>query len=243
MQSGFVLISSARSGSTWVIDMLNNLDGVTAYGELFIGVERDFIAGATDYPTFIESANHSNLFRPYSVFKYLESLYARAGLVGFKLMYSQLRKYPEILYFLAKHRMKIIHLIRENHLDVVISLGMAELSGVWHIADERDVIETQIYIDPVTLVGKLRKLRRKINIIRKLINSVRLSNIELVYENLAMDISNIKSVFNFLGINQIPPSVESRPIKIRKSSHQVIISNYHEVKIALMKTEFSDLIE
>ena len=52
----FVILTTQRSGSTWLVDVLNNLSNVATYGELFLPETRLWDAGALDYPRFRESA-------------------------------------------------------------------------------------------------------------------------------------------------------------------------------------------
>ena len=52
----FVVLTSSRTGSTWLIDLLNMQNSVDAHGELFL-VERRLtpaIAGRDDFPRFID---------------------------------------------------------------------------------------------------------------------------------------------------------------------------------------------
>ena len=124
----FVVFTTQRSGSTWLMSVLNAIDGVSAQGELFLPRSRsperrwdsDF-----SIPRYVESKETYGSVRPFSVFRFLSALYGGEGAIGFKLMYSQLRRYPEILAYLVRERIRVVHLVRRNHLDVLISSSAA----------------------------------------------------------------------------------------------------------------------
>lgn len=117
MYDSFVLFTTQRSGSTWVIDTLNFVDTVSAYGELLLRQPRVWDVGPDDYPRLIDYPDKNHVsqrlpsVRPLKTFAYLDGLYKGKGerqehdsignaqitqSVGFKLMYSALRQYPEV---------------------------------------------------------------------------------------------------------------------------------------------------
>ena len=97
----FVILSTQRSGSTWVADILNGMDEVKVYGELLLPQIRTWDIGEVDFPRYVEYEKRN--IRPFSAFKYLNELYAQSSNVGFKLMYSQLQQLPEsFVYLLLK---------------------------------------------------------------------------------------------------------------------------------------------
>src|SRR5688572_22652128 len=102
----FVVLTTSRAGSTWLIELLNMQSGVKAHGELFLDRPRltPAIADLADYPRFVELHGTPSWTRIPKVLSYLSALYRAQGTVGFKLMYSQLREHPEILVYLAARR-------------------------------------------------------------------------------------------------------------------------------------------
>ncbi len=243
MDNEFVVLSAARSGSTWLIDTLNNLDDATAYGELFVSKEREFIGGAKDYPEFIKVEAKRNSIRPFSVFSYLNDLYRKTGVVGFKLLYGDLRTYPEILAYLLWHRIKVIHLVRHNYVDVVISLKIAEARGFWHASDQQKLKAVKVHIDPYELLQRARKLRKNIKMIRYLLHWCQLPCIEIIYEDLLINPASFELIWDFLSINPKRAVPHSRIVKTGKSEHRDMLKNYDEVKKVLANSEFSDLFK
>lgn len=239
----FVVLTKRRSGSTWVIDSLNNLEDTTAYHELFLPTGRA-TAYPAGYPRFIETKPKGMAVRPFSVFSYLNELYRKPGTVGYQLMYSQLRMYPEILAYLRMNHIRVIHLVRQNDLDVVISVEMAQARGQWHrLRGQPELDAIQICLDPQTLIGQMKRRRRIIMVARKLLHWCRLSHLEVAYDDLLRDQACFSLLWDFLSINPEGHMPQSNLIKIRKAGHADIISNYGEVKEALAGTEFAKLIE
>lgn len=229
------------------MSVLNALDGVTAQGELFLPRPRsperrwdsDFAL-----PRYVESRDDVGRVRPFSVFRYLDALYASQGWVGFKLMYSQLRSYPEILLYLRRRRIRVIHLVRRNHLDVLISFAVKRAIGRAHILEESDrPSEIRVELPPDKLVGSLRWLQRKHDVARLVLRASRLRHLEVAYEDLVVDPEHYASIFGFLGLPSTTEPPRSNILKSREGSQSDVVRNYEDVRRVLEPTEFAALLE
>jgi LPS sulfotransferase NodH len=238
----FVVLTSQRSGSTWLIDVLNNVKSITAYGELFLPRLRDWASGAPDYPQFIEWKPNRLRVRPFSVFAYLDELYNQPGAVGFKLMYSHLRAYPEIWGYICRHRIRVMHLVRPNHLDVIISLKQMRGRQQAHFLPGQETKGSQVYIDPSNLLQQMKKKRGYIGLARKLLRWCGLPHIEVNYQDLLTG-NGFDPVWEFLSIAPPREVPSSRLVKTRTASQAEVISNYEEVKRILTGTVFQELLE
>jgi LPS sulfotransferase NodH len=241
----FVVLTSQRSGSTWLIDLLDRLPSATAYGELFLPEVREWDAGSQNYPRFIEwIAGRPAAFRLFSVFAYLNGLYRRQGAVGFKLMYSQLRMFPEILPYLCARRMPVVHLVRRNHLDVVISGALVRATGQAHRQQgEPSKKPARVYLDPSMLLPQLTRLQRNMEVARGLLRWCHIPSIEVAYEDLALNPSSFDRVWDFLGISvQEGLMPESELLKIRRGGYREVIGNYEDVSAALLGSSFEHFL-
>ena len=246
--SNFVVLTTNRSGSEWVMSTLNNFQDVTGHGELFLPRVRildnkwdaDFA-----YTRFIETKFERFTFRPFSVFSYLNTLYGMPGKVGFKLMYKQLGLYPEILAYFIRHRIHIIHLVRRNHLDVLLSYAVKAKIGRAHLLVGQSVPhELRVELDTRNLVRKFRWLQRQQNIARKILAWCRLPHLEVTYEDMVRDqTSYFRLMGDFLSINSREQMPQSPLTKIRRGTHRDMISNYDQVKTVLAKSKFASLLE
>jgi LPS sulfotransferase NodH len=253
----FILLSTQRSGSTWVIDTLNNLNDIKAYGELFLNEKRTWDAGALDFPRFVESKFYSSL-RPFSVFSYLTSFYNQSKKVGFKLMLSQVKKHPEILLYCRLHLIRVIHLIRQNHLDIIISAEMKKVAGVaHHLKGNRKIGQTDankrveqasdenkknmVRLDPETLLNRLERMEAKIKAAKRLLRLFQFHYLEIAYEDLVSNPLNFKRMTEFLEV-KFYGTPQSSTHKIIRGDHAAVIDNYDEIKKLLSHTKFSDFI-
>lgn len=244
----YVVFTTNRSGSTWMMSTLSRIPGVTAQGELFLPRPRararrwdsDFAR-----PRFIEVCQTRRSVRLFAVFAYLNDLYRTPGTVGFKLMYAQLGRYPEILAYLIRHRVRVVHLVRRNHLDVLISYAVKAKLGQAHLlAGESAPRELCVELDTDGLISRLEWLQRKQDLARALLKWSRLPHLEVAYEDLLADHSHFCAVFQFLSLDvdgkHLP---DSTLVKIRQGGHRDVIQNYEQVRQTLAGSRFAGLLQ
>jgi len=246
--TNFVVLSTQRSGSTWVVDMLTSNPRVIAYSELFMhggdgtpkwGQEQDLPYWQT------YSRDKHRVAKPYWLWHYLGEAFEErpdVDAVGFKLMYSQLTRISRpLMPMLWLKRVRIIHLIRRNALDVVLSKEAgAAREGKLHARDGDDVEAVRLNLDTDTLLRRMTLHERAIAGARVRFKKVGLPYTEVVYEDLAADETGFASLFEFLGVEAAP--VTSSLQKLNPSSHEELIENYGEVRDALAETEFAGLL-
>jgi len=243
MGHNYVVITSSRTGSTWLIDMLNKAPGVASYGELFLarGRRAPAIATRADYPRFCESQLSRSFRRPLSVWAYLDELFKRQQPAGFKLMYSQSRTFPEVIAYCAFRRIRILHLVRQNILDVIISDEVARATGLSHQAGENRE-SSMVYLDPGTLVPRLRARDRSVKQARWALRLSTCRCLEVVYEKLIGDAAEFTRIAKFLGIDADLASARSQLSKRGREEHSNAIINYDEIRRLLSDTRFADMV-
>ena len=244
-EPNFVIFTTNRSGSEWVINTLNGFPGVSAQGELFLpkprSSEKEWYPDSAN-PRYIEAPRHG--LRPFSVWSYLDGLYARPGRVGFKLMYKQLGAYPEILPYFLRRRMKVIHLVRRNHLDVMLSYAVKASIGHAHLLVGQSAPETlKVELDPRTLVRKMAWLQQQQDLARTTLRLTRLPSIEMAYEDLLRDQSLFHTLADFIEVSPHEELPQSALTRIRKGNHRDVIGNYEQVRRALDGSQFAGLLE
>jgi LPS sulfotransferase NodH len=243
--ANFIVLSTQRSGSTWVVDMLDSHPRVLAYSELFMhgGEGTPKWGQEQDLPYWQSYARGKRrLAKPYWLWKYLGQAYReRPGIdaVGFKLMYSQLTRISRpLMPALWLKRVRIVHLIRRNALDVVLSREAgAAREGKLHARDGEDVEAVRLNLDTDTLLRRMTLHERAIAGARVRFKRVGLPYTEVVYEDLAADERGFAQLFEFLGVEPAP--VSSSLQKLNPTSHEDLIENYREVRDALEGTEFA----
>ena len=244
----FIVLSSQRSGSTWLVSLFNGMENTRAYGELFLKRKKSNEEGLwndeSQYPRFPEVASRGGRFRARQTFSYLDALYAQDGAVGFKLMYTQVMKYPEIAIYLFLHRIRVLHLVRRNLLDVLISREIKNKTRQPHLlAGKSHPEDIQIKLNPKKLLARLERRNKRMESARRLLRWSTLPYMEVAYEDLLSDPTSFGRVCRFLAINTQERMPESALVKINTKSHPELISNYEEIKATLIGTPFAHFIE
>lgn len=243
----FVVFTTQRNGSTWLMSVLNGLEGVSAQGELFLPRPRSPETrwdSEFALPRYVESKRQHGSVRPLSVFNYLSALYGEGSTVGFKLMYSQLRRYPEILPYLMRRRIRVVHLVRRNHLDVLISFAVKREIGKAHILTPEDrPSDVEVELDTRSLMRDLRKLELKHAVGRTVLRVARLNHIEVGYEDLVADPAQFDRVSEFLGVPADQGVPQSNILKTRTGNQRQVVANYEDVRAALKGSKFAPLLE
>ena len=244
----FVVLTTQRNGSTWVMSVLNSLDGVTAQGELFLPRPRSpdlrWDSGFA-YPRYVESREEVGRLRPFSVLRYLDRFYGSTqDTTGFKLMYSQVKSYPETLLYLVRRRIPTIHLVRRNHLDVLISFAIKREIGRAHILAEGDrPTDVRVELPLGSLVRDLERLQRKHDLARRLLRVLRLRHLEIGYEELAVDPGRFDEVLAFLRIPTTAGLASSNILRTRVGTQRDVVENYEDVRRLLSGTRFAALLD
>lgn len=240
-----------RTGSTWVQDLLDSHPQVAAYGEIFLEYGRGFPDSERFGPVDIEyfeswSKKHTGrggrVSRARHAIPYLKDFYRRRGdahAAGFKLMYSQLRRNPMVAAYLTTRRVRVIHLTRANLLDVVLSHATSEARGQAHAWIGDAVREARVSLDPAATAAKLKALERQVALARALTRANRLPTLELGYENLVADASELDGALEFLGVQPDPGHpLSSTMQKLNHAEKRDLIENWNELSAALTGTRF-----
>lgn len=249
----FILVTTQRSGSTWVIDMLNSHPQIAAYGELFLdkGKGSPTWCGGKDvtfWNTYFEEVQvpFKKTIKPLFIFKYLNHVYSlRSSIksVGFKLMYPQMERFRrELLAYIFLNKILIIHLIRANHLDVILSQSTAAFRGVYHLRNSEDTENVKLHLNVSQLVEQLQQQEEKILQAKSWYSKLGLPYMEVIYEELVADRHSFNAVLSFLGIKADATKLSSSLKKINPKSHAELIENYDSVRHVLQKTKFCELL-
>ena len=252
MPTNFVLLSTQRSGSTWVIDMLNSHPNVVTYSELLLQDGRGRPRfGAQDmvfWESFCieqklqrEKADEKKLF-----FQYLDNIFKRKpgiAATGFKVMYGQYGAYPDLRDYLLSNRTHIAHLIRRNYLDVIMSRKVAAARDVYHVRLKDNTTTPTIRLNITKLLDHLVRQEKAIQGASKRYSSLGLPYVEVFHEDLQSDQANFDTLLKFLNIGTSGIQLTSQLRKIITTRHSEVIENYSQVKQTLAGTRFSHLLQ
>lgn len=248
----FVLISTQRSGTHWVMDMLGQHPQIRSLSELLIWQNTIFPSG----DEVVLPAWHLHLSAKQVIgqggdltswlFEYLRGIkkrYGRMCSLGSIIMYDRLGVYPQLIDYLLAHDITIIHLIRRNYLNGIISEEVACKNRIWMVQEEGQRPKGKVSLDTERICSVIATRRATVEEYRSFLSSIGLPYHEIIYEELLQDNSRIKEAVKFLklGTDSFSPASSSKKV-INKPLSEVL-ENYQELKNVLQGTEFERLIE
>jgi LPS sulfotransferase NodH len=254
-QQRVILLSTQRTGSTWLVNMLAKHPDIEMFGEVFL-----------DRPFDTSSINVQRHLSPDSIYNYRrEHAGSRAAqnrgflkdvgfknffkqdtkCVGFKLMYGQLLANPDL--FLMLRSARVIHLVRDNLLDTFLSDTHKDVTHQPHaFVDAEQTAAGQcvpLRIDTSAMLKRLKKMAFKRRMIRISLKMFASRFHELRYEDLVAEPADeYAHICRFLDVEDIAlPMSTTR--KIIRSSHRELIVNFDEVRQKLAGTPYHQYLK
>jgi hypothetical protein len=242
--SRFVILSTQRSGSNFLEDRLAGHPAISMYrGEVF----RKTLHAPTAYRGYRDAKVSRRLLgavAPAAVkAQYLRWLHRSAPkdapVIGFRVMYDQLRRNPSIASILLVTRTPVIHLVRENVLETYVSVVAARQSGLY-VTRSTKKKTPPVVIDAASLVNELERRVALIDRHRRLLRAS--PSIEVGFDLLVDGPEQADTTtLGFLGLEPVP--LGSR---IQRSGDRPLtdrIANIDEVTDALRGSAFAHLLD
>jgi len=247
----FVVLTTQRSGSSWLVDLLNDHPAVAAYAEMFRVTDTtvsDY--GATDVPRFEVMVSRGNFStskalagRRYVYLRGLERAHPGAQAVGFKLMYDQTRDHPGLMSLLVLRRARFIHLVRRDLLGGILSFDRAEQRNRWRYHEGDAIPSARVHADTSDLLRRLDDREREIQRFRRRLRRLPTQVIEIAYEDLSERRDDVlQRVLRFLGVTPAKTELTSSLVRSAPASSSEAIENPDDVRAALMGTRFEWLV-
>jgi LPS sulfotransferase NodH len=246
----FALLTTQRTGSSWLTTLLDSHPEADAYGELFLAAEDSrppWGAQTMDrFGSFRSAApgRGQRSGRPGVTFAYLDRLFASnptVRAIGFKLMYDQAARHPEALVYCLRKGARVIHLVRTNVLDVLISRELMLARDTPHATAERELTAVRVVLEPDTIRRRLHALEAQTAFFRQLLRVLRFRHIEVRYDTLVSDPDAIQPVLRFLDL-PADTALHSPLVKISDGKQSELVENYDAVAHALRRTRFASLL-
>lgn len=255
----FVLVGTQRSGTTFARTALGSHADILSLGEVFNlnKGSRGRVKPATgknlgpgfsswrkySYKTYMESTMFRRLghwlFRGTMTRRFLDELFAAPGYqaIGFKLMASQVRNFPSVLPYIKEHGVRVIHLLRENPFDILLSRLSMQVRGYAHSTSQSGNPVT-LSVPTGNLVEELREIEKE-GLQWKHMFEGRVPYVLVTYDNFVQNKKDVSlELLTFLGVD---PGVELKSDLVKLNTRPVsdMVVNYAEVKACLQSTEFS----
>lgn len=232
----FLIVGMPRTGSSLLLTSLKQHPNILPYGELFHKLESErknthyilyknekiyYPGGDTDAIEFlleyVWNSENMNKFKA----------------VGFKLFGERVQCVgAEGLFQRLKEEIKglhIIHIFRENYLDVFISRKKAELTKIWIIPANKDIPLPKlepIYVNPEVVKNFFNSMREVDHFFENFFKDCRYMKIS--YNDLSFKYQEtMRKCFEFLGVNPIECVLPLKKLNIQ--SHRELIKNYDEL--------------
>jgi LPS sulfotransferase NodH len=249
LMTKFVLFATQRSGSTWVVDMLNSSNDILAYSELFLHDGKGVPTwGAKDmifWSHFVagQRVNSDAMSDEDLLGRYLDRVFEpRPGItaVGFKLMYGQ--ESAALWKYARDHDVMVVHLIRSNLLDVVLSVRAAETRDLYHASATEHVGEIAITLSPTELPTELHRREMELERAKAKLTAARVRHYEALYEDLVTDSKRFDQLLTVLGARPGGASLTSSLQKLLSLDHKRLIRNFDEIEASLKGTRYHRLL-
>lgn len=240
----FVVLSTQRSGSGFLRSLLKSHPSISCLEELFLSRNTNPITYRSYRTSSMRRALEDLLVRDKAVCDYLAEVYARQPAnhraVGFKLMYGQAERHPEVVEWCRRNGVKIVHLVRRNMLKMIVSRHIAAKRRVYH--STRPLEPKAVRLNRLNrlniwrLPSQLRKLGDLVEANRQLFSSM--PYLEVVYEDcLTNQEWESRRILEFL---ECDPDIRlvSDLVKTSPDSLEHLIENYDDIRRALTGTPF-----
>jgi LPS sulfotransferase NodH len=230
----FCVITTPRSGSTWLATLLDSHPQIKSFEEPFIWRADRPNWTDQEFPTYYNYKTSINGKSIFTLFKYLDILNNYKSetdfdIIGFKIMYNQIQENPEVMVKLLLDKYRIIHLIRQNYLDVIISRAAKKQHQIAH--SNKVLAQTkQVTLDTSCLIEDLKRCDRNNQLFCSLLKIMPLSVLEITYESMQEDYNQILcSVASFLNVSSDSITFKSDLKRINQGKYADKIANYQQV--------------
>lgn len=230
----FVILTNGRSGSTLLVSYLRQNSNIRLYGEIF---GKYYLA----QPMVRELIRRDGAV---SYFKNMQSRCLAESHVGVKILYSHLEPsygeergvpdLPAVVDELVRDKdIKILHLRRDNLLDIAISGMLAKLTKSY---SGRDYGDLRIVLPVDRCRQTFEQLQRQSERYRTLFSEH--DYLEITYEDLVdTPDGTLASAFAFLGAELVAAQTTLK--KQNRSPRETVVTNYAELKEAFANTPFA----
>ncbi|MHC5063372.1 MAG: sulfotransferase [Planctomycetota bacterium] len=243
----FIILSDSRSGSTLVVSLLNSHGQVRCEGEVFHQNEpkKIFWRAARPGETTAEELALRDSDPGAFLEKYVFSQESADELAtGFKLFYhhASLPQWLPVWDFLeARKSLKVIHLIRENQLERILSNKIAMTTNKWFsLKSEGADAPPVVTLDEKTCYQEFQASATKQAKFRSQFSGHPM--LEIAYEDLVADREASNSrILEFLGVENRPMFTGLKKQNTRKLSDA--IGNFAELKKHFAGTKWAKYFE
>jgi hypothetical protein len=255
-----IILTLGRSGSTTLLDLLNQHPEILNFGEVlgdwapirkvqkklpfYRGNDRAYLDAILANNRLVRTANTVRTFgkirnRNWSDIKRLD----RISTIGFKEFSLNFIKYNIYDYVKNRPHLKVIGLCRTNAVDRMISNEFLEKTGVIELKSSDKKEQTRkLCIDPATVLEKLDVIERENNDLRRMLEVLPKENLLWIqYDDLFSSpertLQIVREAYAFLGVPDHAPQVRMR--KILKRDPLSALENGEDLRKVIAASRFA----
>lgn len=255
----FILVGTQRSGTTLLRTTLDSHPDILCLGEIFYlnknkntgskmgkNLSDEFSSWKQyRYTAYLEQQTFLKRIQSYltkwkvisEYFDYIFSLNGHKA-IGFKLMHDQMKWMPGIVDYIKENNIKIIHIHRENTLEILASLLTMKKRGYAHKSKSSNSL------DKVQIEMPVDKVEKKLDTIyqasmkwKSMFSSYKHYHL-IKYEEYVADRDNQnKSMLDFIGVDS-SEKLTSELQKVNTLSLKDVITNYDDIAERLKGTRY-----
>jgi hypothetical protein len=249
------MLSRQRSGTTMLRQVMNHHSDIYIYPEVFLanGQFWSFLREedrSLPSQSVISRDEIDSLLDDF--LSYLSSKAPKASVIAIDVKYDQLNivpspasgsLLPSILSMALRRRWPILHVVRENHLQVLLSNELARVNTFTGYTQAHKKRSTEIRCD--NLLARLEKMEQSVCHARGLLKEFQLQSVEACYEHFALgtmpeklkEYQKITDFFKFSALSEI----HEKTIKVSPPLSEGI-DNYDDVCSCLNGSQFESLL-
>ncbi len=239
----FVVNGANRTGTHFLQSLLNDHPDINCYWDLFWSHDETPLG----YASYRKQVNHPNRFNLFSknrvLFDFLSDHFSKSDGVdaaGFLLKSETVAANPAIVRWFRRNDVKVIHLVRENHLMREVAMELRR-QKVMESHARNPVAAKKIRLNTKNLAGRLEYSNKVVRRHRRRLIGTNM--LEVKYERLVSDEkTELVRIFDFLNVSRVL-DIKSEFYKTEQESPRAMIENYDEVAASLEKTCFSVFLD
>jgi len=229
------IITTERSGSTWLTELLSQHTRIKAFREPYrtkIKVNKEprlqEITLNQYYRQYAEQTDGHQLLK---IKKYLNQLIDQAdenNIICFTVHYYHFKRYPELLFWLLFSNFRIVHLKRENSMENILSLAIRQVTKKSHNINGIEL--PNISVDAQKLVTSMKRHKKNKFIASLLLKCLPIHVKEISYEKILHRTNEtIKELHEFAGLDKQDVNAQTNLKKVVNKDYADFITNYEEL--------------
>jgi LPS sulfotransferase NodH len=241
-----IILTSQRSGSTFLGRCLDSHPSIESRGELLVGGEVVAPRPLRGRRTLTKLYRYAAV-RAWDPVSIIERCYEReqAPVVVFRAMYNHVDNRPVRAYLMAHEEIRVIHLRRDNLLKQHVSkllLG-AKRERSWQPHTDHKIPVASVKVSAEGAIKDMQRVRGNFIEFERLLSAHR--RIELVYERMyngqTLSHEAWAKLAELLEIE--PAKLAADLVKMNPDELRPMVTNYDELAAALAGTEFERFLD